>query len=161
MNHVQIWFSSSLKYFVLISLQVGIRPNLPDWFQLCSEELNPCNHQKGWSLLHRRREKTHTGKQGFQEETHTKTDITTSSLNRPSGRFKRNLVFFGILYSPQALWFPCLLSEAAPVAPVCQSPIWGGPSNSTARPSPVKPSERINQIKEEYKRELAVKISEN
>ena len=69
--------------------------------------------------------------------------------------------FFGILYSPQALWFPCLLSEAAPVAPVCQSPIWGGPSNSTARPSPVKPSERINQIKEEYKRELAVKISEN
>ena len=40
-------FSPSQKHFVLISLQVGVRTNPPDWFQLCLTEFNPCNCQKG------------------------------------------------------------------------------------------------------------------
>ena len=39
------------------SLQVGVCTNLPDLFQLCSKELNPCDHPKGWSLPHGRRDK--------------------------------------------------------------------------------------------------------
>ena len=31
-HYVEIWFYHSLKYFVLRSLQVGIRTNPPDWF---------------------------------------------------------------------------------------------------------------------------------
>ena len=50
--YVYSWFSPNLNYFVLKSLQVGVRTNLTDWFQLCSKELNPCDHQKGWSLPH-------------------------------------------------------------------------------------------------------------
>ena len=50
----------SLKYFVLKSLQVGVRTNLPDWFQLCSKELNPFDHQKGRSPLTGEKINTHT-----------------------------------------------------------------------------------------------------
>ena len=56
-THVSIWFSPSLKYFVLKSLQVGVRTNPPDWFQLCLKELNPCDHKKRWIPALRRRDK--------------------------------------------------------------------------------------------------------
>ena len=38
--------SSSLKFFVMKSLQVGVRINPPDWFQLYLNFLNPCDSLK-------------------------------------------------------------------------------------------------------------------
>ena len=59
----RVGFCPGLKYFVLKSFKVGVRPKPPDWFQLCLKELNPCYHQKGWSLPHGKRD----------EHTHIKT----------------------------------------------------------------------------------------
>ena len=36
---VKRWFSASLKYFVLISLQVGACINRPDWVELKSKRI--------------------------------------------------------------------------------------------------------------------------
>ena len=68
---VQCWFSPSLKYFVLKSLQVGVLTNPPDWFQLKSKELNPCDPKKWWIPPQERRE----------EHTHTQPSLNKNIIN--------------------------------------------------------------------------------
>ena len=51
-THVLIWYFNGLKYWVLISLQVGVCTSPPDWFQLYYKYINPSDTPKSCYLRH-------------------------------------------------------------------------------------------------------------